>query len=184
MIPRRYENAKIEDVPEQIKTAFNKLVAGGKGFYMSGGVGTGKTHICYALKKFYDRAGCYTENGFCPGKSLIVWNVVDLIHEIKSDFDRESIDKKRYDSELSRTEKILILDDIGAERVTDFVEEKLYYLINNRYINMLPTIFTSNFSITELAGRIGERSASRIVEMCEIFELGGEDKRFSQNGNS
>ena len=77
---------------------------------------------------------------------------------------------------LARLEAIGALHE--AKWITDFVEEKLYYLINNRYINMLPTIFTSNFSITELAGRIGERSASRIVEMCDIFELGGDDKRF------
>lgn len=179
-IPKRYENAKWEDVPDQIKESFKKISSGGKGFYVTGKVGTGKTHICYAINKFYDQPGKHTDNGFNPGRSLIVWNVVDLINEIKTDFDRDSADKKRYDLELSKTEKILILDDIGAERITDFVEEKLYYLINSRYINMLPTIFTSNFSITELAGRIGERSASRIVEMCDIFELGGDDKRFSK----
>ena len=74
---------------------------------------------------------------------------------------------------------LLILDDIGVERVSDFVLETLYRVINYRYVNMLPTIFTSNLNIQELADKIGDRSVSRIVEMCGVVELTGSDRRLN-----
>jgi len=173
-IPRRYENAKWEEVPEPIKKAFEKIMSGGKGIYLYGGVGTGKTHICWAIKKHYDQPDKY--------RYLMLRNVVDIMKEIRDDFDRSASEKHYVESDLTdqRERRILILDDIGAEKATEFVAETLYRIINHRYINMLPTIFTSNYNIQELAERIGERSASRIVEMCEIIQLTGGDRRIKK----
>ena len=170
-IPIRYQNAKWEDVPPAIQQAFENLRKGGKGIYLHGAVGTGKTHICYAIKQHYDDEKTW--------RYLQMWNVVDLMHEIRSDFDRSPYDKRRPEEGLTDPErrKILILDDIGAEKATDFVAETLYRIVNHRYINQLPTIFTSNCTVQELADKIGERSTSRIVEMCEIIELTGGDRR-------
>ncbi len=174
MIPKRYENAKWEDIPEPIKKAFEKMTSGGKGIYLHGGVGTGKTHICWAIKKHYDQPERY--------RYLILRNVVDIMKEIRDDFDRHVSEKHYIESDLTdhKEQRILILDDIGAEKATEFVSETLYRIINHRYIHMLPTIFTSNYNIQELAERIGERSASRIVEMCEIIQLTGGDRRIEK----
>ncbi len=173
--PLRYGNAKWEDIPETIKKAFETITPGNrKGLYIHGAVGTGKTHICWALKKHYDKPEA--------NKFLKIINVVDLMHEIRSDFDRPIGDKALPEYDLTNPEKrqILILDDIGAERATEFVAETLYRIINFRYNEMLPTIFTSNYTMQELADRIGERSASRIVEMTQIIELTGDDRRIQK----
>lgn len=171
MIPKRYENAKWEDVPPAIQQAFEAMIKGGRGFYLHGAVGTGKTHICYALKKHYEVPQSF--------RYIRLWNVVDLMHEIRSDFDRGQYDKRRPEEDLTDPEnrRLLILDDIGAEKATDFVAETLYRIVNHRYVHQLPTIFTSNCTVQELADKIGERSASRIVEMCDIIELTGGDRR-------
>lgn len=172
MTPKRYTNAKWEDIPTTIQDAFEAMRGGGKGIYIHGAVGTGKTHICWAIKHHYDKPEAY--------RYLRFWNVVDLMHEIRSDFDRMPHDKHRPEEDLTDPDernKILILDDIGAEKANEFVAETLYRIINFRYNNMLPTIFTSNLPVGDLADKIGERSASRIVEMCDIIELSGGDRR-------
>lgn len=173
--PARYEKAEWENVPPKIQQAFESMLKGGKGIYLHGGVGTGKTHICFALKKHYEVPQSW--------RYLTLWNVVDLIHEIRADIDRHYLDKRRAEDDLTNPEnrRILILDDIGAERATDFVAETLYRIINHRYIHQLPTIFTSNCNTQELADKIGERSTSRIVEMCDIYELTGSDRRVTGN---
>lgn len=169
--PERYKQAKWDDVPPKIRQAFDVMIGGGKGIYIYGEVGSGKTHICYAIKHHFENEAEW--------KYLRIWNVVDLIHQIRADFDRPHMEKKQPEVDLTdpNDNKILILDDIGAEKVSEFVAETLYYIINHRYVNMLPTIFTSNYDMQSLADRIGERSASRIVEMCDVYKLTGGDRR-------
>lgn len=169
--PKRYENAKWEDVPESLREEFKRMLETGKGIYLYGPVGCGKTHICWAFKQKYDDTQSYR---YCR-----LWNVVDLMHEIKADFDRDQYSKRRPEEELTDPEnkRVLILDDMGAEKATDFVAETLYRIINHRYIHCLPTVITSNLSLQELADKIGERSTSRIVEMCEPIKLNGGDRR-------
>jgi DNA replication protein DnaC len=174
--PKRYENAKWEDVSPVVKEAFEAMLKGGKSIYLHGAVGTGKTHTCWAIKMKYDQPQAY--------RYMRIWNVVDLMHKIRQDFDRQSYDKRRPEEELTdrdeRERRVLILDDLGAEKATEFVAETLYRIINFRYVNILPTIITSNCTVQELADKIGERSASRIVEMCEIIELTGGDRRMTK----
>ena len=178
--PERYKNAKWEDVPNTIKEAYTNLwlIEKKKGLYIHGAVGTGKTHICWAIKNDYDNPAIDPRNR----PYIQIYNVVDLMHDIKADFDRQAIDKRRPEDYLTDPERkhLLILDDIGVEKATDFVAETLYRIINARYIHILPTIFTSNHTIQELADRIGERSASRIVEMSELIELTGGDRRIQK----
>ena len=66
---------------------------------------------------------------------------------------------------------MLILDDLGAEKPSDWVKEQLYVIINRRYENMLPTIITTNCTMNELKDRIGERTASRIIEMTTPYKI-------------
>ena len=71
---------------------------------------------------------------------------------------------------------ILLLDDIGAERPSEYVCERLYDLINHRYTNMLSTIYTSNLTPFELGDRLGSRIESR-VRSAEQIKLVGADRR-------
>lgn len=72
--------------------------------------------------------------------------------------------------------KLLVLDDIGAERPSEYVCERLYDLINHRYTNMLATIYTSNLTPFELGDRLGSRIESR-VRSAEQIKLVGSDRR-------
>jgi DNA replication protein DnaC len=75
--------------------------------------------------------------------------------------------------------RCLILDDLGTEKVSDWVLQSMYQIINARYVQMRQTVITSNHSLEELRSRIGDRIPSRIAEMCEVFELRGKDRRVS-----
>lgn len=167
MIPKRYENAEWEKVSENIRKIFIHALGHEKGVYIHGAVGTGKTYAAYAFKKHWDEKR--------PAAAL--WNVSELIHELKLDFDRR--EKNFIGERILDTDRLLILDDIGAEKPSEWVAETIYLIVNRRYNAKLPTIFTSNLSPGELADHVGDRIASRIVEMCEIINLGGVDRRLN-----
>jgi DNA replication protein DnaC len=72
---------------------------------------------------------------------------------------------------------LLVLDDLGASKWTEWVEEITYRLINHRYEQCLPSIFTSNLVPAKLREALGERVASRLTEMCDRIVLKGDDRR-------
>lgn len=79
--------------------------------------------------------------------------------------------------EAVKNATLLVLDDLGAERATDWVAEKLFTIINHRHDYQLATIFTSNLSPEQLARHLGERTAWRICEMSAILHLEGPNLR-------
>ncbi|WP_199572685.1 ATP-binding protein [Streptomyces murinus] len=72
---------------------------------------------------------------------------------------------------------LLLIDDLGAAKVTEFTEDVNFRLVNHRYENQLPTIFTSNVLPKELAERVGDRVASRLIQMCDRVVIQGQDRR-------
>ena len=169
-IPDRYKGATWEDVPLNIQEHFSKMKETHKGLFLYGEVGTGKTHIAYALHRNAPKSGI---------KSMMV-NTVELFKNMRDEISRGAYDKQRPTEQVMEYEGVVIFDDVGVEKATDFVVEQLYLVINKRYNEMRPTIFTSNFNLDKLADRIGDRIPSRIVEMCTIIHLEGEDKRFNK----
>jgi DNA replication protein DnaC len=155
----RYQFAKIEDCSELIKNAVKKAVAEEKGIFLYGNTGVGKTFFCHTLQNSN------------KGK---VENFVSLLYEfrdyIQNGFYNDKI-KSLCDSEY------LIIDDIGAEKTSDFVVEFLYTIVNRRYENMKRTVMTTNLSLVDFEKRYGDRILSRISEMCVIVEVNGDDKR-------
>lgn len=168
-IPSRFEKAEYEQIPPQVKKLFEAIPTTKRGIYIHGEVGTGKTYIAYALQKKYDHPE--------SGQKSIFWNTTELLNEIRADFDREPGDKSHVEGILMDHKGLVILDDVGSEKLTDWVAETFYLIINKRYNEMWPTIFTSNLDIQALADRIGGRIVSRIVEMCDVVELVGLDRR-------
>lgn len=72
---------------------------------------------------------------------------------------------------------VLMLDDLGAAKSSEWVEETTYRLLNHRYEAMLPSIFTTNLPLAELREGLGDRLASRLVEICQRVVLTGADRR-------
>lgn len=172
MIPARYENVEYKDVPKAIQKKFEKIRETRKGLFIHGSVGTGKTHIAYALKKEWDKDN--------PYRQAVFWNTPELLQNERLDFDRDNYSKTRSMERLKESKHLLILDDVGTETATGWVLDQLYMLINERYNRMKPIIFTSNLSVEEIGTTLGDRIASRIVEMCDVIELSGEDRRLKK----
>ena len=140
-----------------------------QGLLFLGNPGSGKTHLVSAIvHQLIERE-----------ISCQCWNVPHLLTTIRSTFNRRS---EEQDNEaeirdrISRT-RLLVLDDVGTEKVTDWVQTTLYDIINQRYEAMRPVIFTTNCSIDEIEEKIGEKTVSRILEMADLKEIVSPDYR-------
>lgn len=137
-----------------------------RGLYLVGGVGGGKTHLAVAIvQRVIDR-------GF-KGRFLLV---PEWLREIRRAFGGTA-EAQREVASAFEFDGLLVVDDIGAERATDWVEEQLYLGVNYRYTHLLPTIFTSNDGPGELEKKLGERTVSRIIEMCDAVLVQSVDYR-------
>jgi len=137
------------------------------GIMLVGPVGTGKTHLAIAIlqeliKKGH--AGAYV-------------TVPELLDEIRDSISSDVKGGSAKLMQLVKTIPVLVLDDMGTEKATEWVRERLFVIINARYEDMKPTIITTNCGIEELQERIGERTVSRLWEMCKGVVLEGEDRR-------
>jgi DNA replication protein DnaC len=103
-------------------------------------------------------------------------NVPKMIYKCRRDYK----DNTEYQDDLLTSGSVLILDDIGVEKVSEFVEEFMYLLINTQYEKVFPVIITSNLPLSQLAEKLGDRIVSRIKEMCDVIEIKGEDKRLGK----
>lgn len=72
---------------------------------------------------------------------------------------------------------LLLVDDLGTAKSSEWVEETTYRLINHRYEAMLPSIFTTNLPIAQLRDGVGDRISSRLAEICDRVPLLGNDRR-------
>lgn len=133
-----------------------------KGLFLFGRAGTGKTHLAVKIAQELDGAKFQ--------------KVPKLMLELKANFDGSGYENEIIIEKLSNV-PVLILDDMGAEKASDWVAETMYILIDERYGNMKPTVITSNYSPSELAQRFGDRIVSRIMEMCRVIEIKTSDKR-------
>lgn len=180
-IPLRFKSAKYNDVPESIRNLFDKVQETRRGVYIHGAVGTGKTHIAYAIHKHFSSpvsVGENNENEIMVPKGIFV-NASELFAEMKRDIDRK--DKQEPMTRLLETRKLIFIDDIGAEKLSEWVAAEFYLLLNHRYNEMLPTVFTSNLTLSGLAERLGDRTVSRIAGMCDVVKLEGADRRLESD---
>jgi len=167
-VPERYKNVKYEDVRDDLRSLFEGMRESRKGIYIWGGVGSGKTHTLYAL---------LNETPKIHKVVSMIRNTTELLRDIRMDFDRPWDMKKKEEETIMSFRGILFIDDIGAEKMTEWVAETFYLILNHRYNDELPTIFTSNLSPAELSEKLGDRIASRIVGSCDVVKLDGEDRR-------
>lgn len=176
IIPERYKNVKPEDIPAKLLPYVQKMRESRRGLYIHGTVGSGKTHILYAIGKKIE------DGSTLGGLRVRVYNCTDLLREIRDDFHAtDPYSRKHTLNNLLDFRGLLMIDDIGSEKLSDWVLETFYSIVNTRYENMLPTIFTSNLELSELAERIGDRTVSRVVESCDVFEVAGEDRRLKKH---
>jgi len=138
--------------------------------YLWGQVGSGKTLLAcsalYGATLTHARRIEKREWYNCPiSPSHRFSSVPHLLQQIRKTYSGDGnadaiIDRHSY-------AKLLVMDDIGAESPTEWVRDILYQIVDTRYCNRLPTIFTSNLPLAKLESRLSDRIADRIVEMCD-----------------
>jgi len=146
----------------------------GRGLYLSGDVGTGKTHLAVAVMNELIR------RKRVPALFVTVPELLDNLRGAYNDLGR-NLDEWM---DTVKNADLLVLDDLGSERPTEWVQERIFVIVNHRYREALPTIFTSNIGPKDVATQLGERTASRIIAMCEEgIDIEGDDYRESaRNG--
>ena len=142
------------------------------GVGLTGPVGTGKTHLLAAI----------SNNLFARGITVCFVCMPDLIAELRAAM-AESNGVLERKIELASTVDVAFLDDLGKEIVRDqaseWVQTQYFRIINHRYLNRLPTLFSSNHTMDELSGKIGEATASRLYSMTKgrLVFVKGKDYR-------
>jgi DNA replication protein DnaC len=168
-IPRRYAHATTDraDVHQWVLTALETPDTA-PSLLLAGPTGTGKTHTAYAALRLY------TES-LRPAN----WHATSTAAMLGDLRPAPGRDTEAVLAEY-RTAPLLLLDDLGAAKSSEWVEETLYRLIDDRYNNCLPSIFATNVPTSDaLIERLGDRTASRLVEMCHghLITLRGADLR-------
>ena len=139
-----------------------------RSLFLYGPFGTGKTGLAVA---------CLREIVATTGEPALFFTTPALLDAIRATYSPGAPHDEREVIDAVQNAPLLVLDDLGAERVTDWVAERLFAVINHRHGEELMTIFTSNLNIAQLGAHIGERTTWRIVQMAEQIELNGPNLR-------
>jgi DNA replication protein DnaC len=162
-----------------------------QGLMFIGDPGTGKTHLAVAVMKRL----------IARGFECVFFDYQNLLERIRSSYDQASGAAQREAYQTALDCEVLVLDDLGAHRVTDWVEDTVTSLITYRYNQNKPLIATTNLRDSEagdsplssgiasdvssryyLTERIGSRARSRLFEMCRTISTRGvEDYRIKKN---
>lgn len=139
-----------------------------RGFFFVGTPGVGKTYLAVAALR--DKV----EQGLLNARFI---NVPLYLDSLRSSF-KFSDDSVQTDFQfLCSRASVVVLDDFGKERATDWATERLYVLVESRYSAMLPTLVTSNRTLDELNDLGYGATVSRLTEMGDVVKVGGSDLR-------
>lgn len=126
---------------------------------LSGKAGCGKTHLSVALLREFLKTDRASE------KKVKFIPVIELLLELRRSFDAGKESENEFDIiKRYSTLDLLLLDDLGAEKISDWTISSLYVILNNRYNYCRPTIITTNFTAEQIEQTIGSRIASRLAE--------------------
>lgn len=188
-IPPRYQHCTIQDyvaaddelakwaakVEAQIVIE-DYLSLDGRGLIFTGPVGVGKTHLAVAiLRELIER---YRAHGLFYQFGALLRQIQDSYNPV-SQASELGVLAPVFDAD------VLVLDELGASKPTDWVRDTMMQIINNRYNEKRLTIFTTNYSDARkndkegeiLEDRIGVALRSRLYEMCKAVSIDGEDYR-------
>jgi DNA replication protein DnaC len=162
--------AAVGEVRRYVEQLDERLDAG-RGLWLFGDTGTGKTTLAMLV----------TKAALESGRSVAIYSLPKLLARIRRTYDSEP----GGDSYLAFFERLtsvdlLHIDDLGAEKRSDWVLEQLYALVNERYEAQRSILVTTNLPHEALEEQIGARTVSRLNEMCDEIAFFGEDRRFGK----
>jgi DNA replication protein DnaC len=199
-IPRRYEHCTLENYETNFPSSHRSLGAalmrakrfvesypletGGTGLLLTGSIGVGKTHLAVGILQ-----ALVAERG----ATGLFFDYRDLLKQVQNSYNPQV---RETELEVLRPvfeAEVLVLDELGASKPTDWVWDTVAHILNTRYNDRRTTIITTNYAnlgplgsepgsrgaVREetLGDRIGERMRSRLQEMCVVVEMQGEDFR-------
>ena len=181
-----FENYKITNknkkAYENAKKYANKLINGetDKGLFITGTYGVGKTYL----------ASCIANETIKNKNTVVFGTLIQLLDYIKDTYKDSDMSDKEYLNLYSSVD-LLIIDDLGKEKPTEWVLEKLFLIVNNRYNNYLPIVITTNYNRNQLREilcvnknySMVDSIISRLYEMCGGIEIKDEDHRMSKFPN-
>jgi DNA replication protein DnaC len=200
-IPRRYEHCSLDNYDTQFPSSHRSLSAAllharrfvesypletdGRGLLLTGSIGVGKTHLAVGILQ-----ALVGERG---ATGLFV-DYRDLLKQVQNSYNRQVAATELEILAPVFNAEVLVLDELGASKPTDWVWDTVAHILNTRYNDRRTTIITTNYSnagplagpIKEegksareesLGDRIGERMRSRLQEMCVVVDMQGDDFR-------
>jgi DNA replication protein DnaC len=186
-IPRRYQGVSFDRPPlsDMARDRSTAPVAGmvrafaddidakldeGDGLWIWGDVGTGKTSLAMAVSKAAVEAG----------RSVAIYSLPRLLARIRRTYDSaDGEDSYLQFFERLASVDLLHIDDLGAEKRSDWVLEQLYAIVDERYQSQRSMVVTTNLPLNDLEEQVGARTVSRLVEICgDPLPLNGEDLRY------
>jgi DNA replication protein DnaC len=203
-IPRRYEHCTLDSYESGFGGAHRTLGAAhlrakkfvqgypldsvGTGLLLTGSIGVGKTHLAVGILQ-----ALVAERGV----SGLFYDYRDLLKQVQNSYNRQVNETELEVLKPVFEAEVLVLDELGASKPTDWVWDTVAHILNTRYNDRRTTIITTNYSnlgplgtepnegrgvraaVREetLGDRIGERMRSRLQEMCVVVEMQGEDFR-------
>lgn len=142
----------------------------GRGLWLMGDVGTGKTSLAMLVSK----------SALEAGRTVAIYSLPRLLSRIRRTYDADAGEQSylEFFGRLTSVD-LLHLDDLGAEKSSDWVLEQLYSIVNERYETERSMVVTTNLDQAELEAQIGPRTVSRLVEICgDPLPMFGEDQRY------
>jgi DNA replication protein DnaC len=178
VIPRRYRDVSFDRPPvtdieptivaatRRYANAIEGHLDAGRGLWFMGPPGTGKTTLAMLV----------SQAALKTGRTVAIYSLPRLLNEIRDTHRSE----RSHTDLLNRLTGVdlLHIDDVGAERTTDWVLEELYSIVNGRYEDERAIVITTNILDREsLCAQITARTVSRLTEMCDELPLLGHDHR-------
>ena len=199
-IPKRYAHCTLEDfetkLPWSDRSQVEALIkarnfvreysptGSGTGLLLTGSIGVGKTHLA---------AGILRALIADKGAKGLFYDYRDLLKQVQNSYNQTVAATELDVLQPVFDAEVLVLDELGAWKRSDWIWDTVSHILNTRYNNMRTTIITTNYpnqppggdltgvraSVREetLGDRIGERMRSRLQEMCLVVEISGEDFR-------
>lgn len=168
-----YDNEKLQRAFRKAGEFAATFPAVDKGLLFIGPSGIGKTHIAVSVLR----------EVVLKGIRGVYYDTRTLLSTIRSTYNPVTRASEAEVLDEVMGAELLVLDDLGAERLTDWLEETMHLVVNTRYNERRPTLFTTNYEdvseqeMDSLCVRVGYRLLSRLREMCEFLEYDGPDYR-------
>jgi len=174
-VGKRYLSCSFETFKgaDKVKAVCKALIEKPESIVLTGDTGSGKTHLAVAILREFVKDGKVIDS-----RGAIFTTVPDLLLSIRSGFGDSSGFTQSEEDFINSYAKtpFLILDDLGAEKSTEWATATLSAIIDKRYRELLPTVYTTNLTLDEISNQLSRRISSRMSD-AKIIKLSMPDYR-------